>query len=66
MDYLSVGAYESDDGTIAHQALLGAGTCIAEGLNLTQVKAGDCEFICLPLRIENGDGSPVRALLRMV
>lgn len=46
-----------------HHRLLGRGTLILEGLCLGEVPAGSYRLRCLPLRIEGGDGSPVRALL---
>jgi arylformamidase len=63
VDYLSVGGY-TKDGKETHQALLGAGIWIIEGLNLSQVQPGTYELICLPLKIAGGDGAPARALLR--
>ncbi len=63
IDYLSVGGYERD-GNEVHRMLLGAGIWLIEGLNLAAVTPGDYELICLPLRYENGDGAPARAVLR--
>lgn len=63
VDYLSVAGYRENEGPV-HEALLGAGVWIAEGLDLSAVDAGAYELICLPLRIEGGDGAPARALLR--
>ena len=63
VDYLSVGAFEGD-GVETHQALLGAGIFLIEGLNLAQVEPGNYELICLPLRILDGDGAPARAIVR--
>ncbi len=37
---------------------------ILEGLNLEGVEAGHYELICLPMKIQGGDGAPARALLR--
>jgi arylformamidase len=62
VDYLSVeafGAYEHQ----VHQTLLQAGVVIVEGLNLSRVPAGRCHVICLPLKIEGGDGAPARVLV---
>ena len=50
--------------TGAHETLLGAGVAIPETIDLTQVEAGEYEFICLPLRIVGADGAPARAVLR--
>ena len=63
VDYLSVGGFHDDGGAI-HRALLGAGIWIIEGLDLSRARPGPHELICLPLRIEGGDGAPARALLR--
>jgi arylformamidase len=63
IDYLSVGGYVYD-GVETHQILLSAGIWLIEGLNLSAVKPGTYEFICLPLRILGADGAPARAILR--
>lgn len=47
-----------------HKALRRNGIAILEGLLLTDVPDGSYELIALPLKIEGGDGSPVRAILR--
>jgi arylformamidase len=64
VDYLSVGAFHGDTGPIVHRRLLEAGIWLVEGLNLGQVQPGAYELICLPLRIQDGDGSPARVVLR--
>lgn len=61
IDYLSVGAY--GDGIATHRALLSAGVWIIEGLDLSHVKPGEYDLICLPLKILDADGAPVRAVL---
>jgi kynurenine formamidase len=49
--------------TAVHQALLKAGVVIVEGLaNLTSLRQNEVTFIALPLKLEGGDGSPVRAI----
>ena len=63
VDYLSVGGFR-EDGPETHQALLGAGIWIIEGLNLSAVEPGDYELVCLPLRLIGAEGSPSRAILR--
>lgn len=63
VDYLSVGLFQGD-GVETHQALLGAGVWILEGLNLAAVPEGEYDLVCLPLRIAGCDGSPARAILR--
>jgi len=46
-----------------HQALLGAGIVVVEGLaNLEALQQDEVTFIALPLKLEGGDGSPVRAI----
>jgi arylformamidase len=58
IDYLSVGSPE------VHRILLGAGVVVIEGLNLAEVRPGQYELVCLPLKILGGDGAPARALLK--
>jgi arylformamidase len=65
VDYLSVGAFESD-GAETHRALLGAGIWVVEGLNLHHVQPGEYELVCLPLRMAGAEGAPARAALRRV
>ena len=64
-DYLSVGGFLKD-GVETHQALLEAGIWVIEGLDLSQVEPGEYELICLPLKVERGDGAPARAVLRAI
>ena len=52
------------DGIETHNALLGAGIWVIEGLNLGKIKPGKYELNCLPLKVLNSDGAPARALLR--
>ncbi|MCI4336544.1 MAG: cyclase family protein [Thermoplasmata archaeon] len=47
-----------------HRTLLQAGAVVLEGLRLAGISPGEYELVCLPLRIESGDGAPARALLR--
>src|SRR5579859_1367915 len=65
VDYLSVGGF-FQDGVETHQALLGAGIWVIEGLNLSNVAPGIVELVCLPLKIVGGDGAPSRAILRPI
>lgn len=46
--------------------LLKAGIWIIEGLNLSRVRPGTYDMLCLPLKIAAGDGAPARALLKPV
>jgi arylformamidase len=63
IDYLSVGAFKGD-GRETHQALLGAGVWILEGLDLSGVEAGEVDLVCLPIRLAGADGAPARAFVR--
>lgn len=63
IDALSVSGYREDPAE-THRLLLGAGIWILEGVCLRGVEAGEYELLCLPLRIEEADGAPARALLR--
>jgi arylformamidase len=51
-------------GLPAHQALFAHGMMNLEGLVLAHVKPGHYELVALPLRLEDADASPVRAVLR--
>lgn len=64
-DYLSIERFHSDTHYV-HRRLLEAGAVILEGVDLRDVRPGDYELICLPLRIEGGDGAPARAVLREI
>ncbi|MDO8578987.1 MAG: cyclase family protein, partial [Dehalococcoidales bacterium] len=63
VDYLSVGGYRTG-GSTQHKVLLIAGVCIVEGLNLSRIASGNYNLVCLPLRLENGDGAPARAIIK--
>lgn len=62
IDTPSVDPYE-DHAYTAHRALVAAGVMWLEGLVLAGVPPGRYDLAALPLRIEGGDGSPVRAVL---
>jgi arylformamidase len=49
-----------------HNALLRNNIAILEGLDLSHAPDGLYELVALPLKIQNGDGSPVRAALRPI
>ena len=52
-----------DEVTQVHRTLLAAGIVIVEGLtNLDALTREQVVFIALPLKIEGGDGTPVRAV----
>jgi len=63
IDYLSIEKFNFEEPT-THLTLLSNHVIIIEGLNLSEVAAGDYELICLPLKIRNGDGGPARVVLR--
>ena len=63
VDYLSVGGWQKD-GVECHRVLLGAEVWIIEGLDLSKVKPGAYDLVCLPLKILGSDGAPARAMLR--
>jgi arylformamidase len=65
VDYLSVGGFKRD-GSYVHKTLLQGGIWIIEGLDLSQVRPGRYDLICLPLKLDRGDGAPARAILRPV
>jgi arylformamidase len=64
-DYLSIEKFHSGHHR-THLTLLSKGVVIVEGLNLSDVPAGDYELICLPMKIADGagDGAPARVVLR--
>jgi arylformamidase len=65
VDALSVGSPEDPDKSEpdTHQILLGNEIWIIEGLNLTGVDPGNYNLICLPLKLKETEGSPVRAII---
>lgn len=63
VDYLSVGGYVHD-GQETHAALLGAGIWVIEGLDLSKVRPGPVDLVCLPLRLAGSEGAPARAIVR--
>ena len=62
IDYLSVDKY-GDDSLPVHRTLLESDILILEGIDLAAVPCGRYTLICLPLRIEGAEASPVRAVL---
>ena len=61
-DYLSIEQFKTPR-HVAHETLLGANIVIIEGLLLKGIKPGKYFLSALPLKIQNGNGSPVRAVL---
>jgi len=62
IDYLSIDGYESADHP-SHFVLLSESIVILEGLDLSDVPAGDYQLVALPLKLDGADGAPVRAVL---
>jgi len=62
IDYLSIKQRGSSDNR-AHTSLLEKNIPIVEGLNLKNVAAGEYELVCLPLKLKDVEGGPVRAIL---
>ena len=64
IDYLSIEPLEASTlGFPVHKALLGAGVVILEGVDLSEVEAGEYTLACFPIKITGSDGAPVRAVL---
>lgn len=63
VDYLSVSGYQKNEVSV-HKTLLGNGIWIIEGLRLAEAEAGYYELCCLPLKLQEGDGAPCRAILK--
>jgi len=63
IDYLSIEQVDSPTAWQTHVSLLGAGVVILEGLDLRAVPEGEYELVCLPLKLQDGDGAPARAVL---
>jgi arylformamidase len=65
LDYIAIGPYKDMESLgEVHMVLLNNGIWIIEQIDLSAVKAGQYELICLPLRIKEGDAAPSRAILR--
>ena len=62
VDYLSVQRFHDPEPT-THRILLGAGVVIVEGLDLSAVRPGTYQLLCLPLKLVGSDGAPARAVL---
>lgn len=64
VDYLGVERFDMvEQGAPTHHKLLEAGIVIVEGLNLSNVPAGEYMLLCLPIKIKDSDGAPCRAVL---
>ena len=62
IDYLSVESFGVSEPK-THRILLGAGVIAVEGLNLKNIAPGNYTLVALPLKIKDGDGGPLRAVL---
>ena len=62
IDYLSIAM--PNDNTEVHQKLLKNKICILEGLLLQEIEEGLYDFVCLPISIEQCDGSFARVIIR--
>jgi arylformamidase len=62
LDYISIERY-GDRSFPAHRQLMQSGALILEGIHLGDVSPGRYTLICLPLKIEGSEASPVRAVL---
>lgn len=62
IDYLSAEVFGASEPR-THRILLDAGVIIVEGLNLKEMASGNYTLACLPLKIQDGDGAPARAIL---
>lgn len=62
IDYITLDKYKAE-GYPAHNTLLSNNIPILEGIQLKAVPPGEYTLICLPLKINNGEASPVRAVL---
>jgi arylformamidase len=62
IDYLSIEPFGVREPEV-HRTLLENGIVILEGLNLSQVPEGRYQLICLPLKVQDGDGAPARVVL---
>lgn len=63
IDYFSIEAFRAP-GHPVHRELCGQDVILLEGVDLRRIEPGWYELIALPLAIEDGDGSPCRAVLR--
>ncbi|MFC2015581.1 cyclase family protein [Chloroflexota bacterium] len=61
VDYLSVGPFR--DTVRTHEVLLGGGIIAVEGLDLSVITPGPYYLVCLPLKIQGGEGAPARVVL---
>lgn len=66
VDYQSVDDFDTlmeEERSPVHDILLGNGCLVLEGTDLRQAAPGEYVLLALPLRLQQGEGSPVRAVL---
>lgn len=56
---------ETNNDFTVHKTLLSNNVLIVENIDLSRVIPGNYKLYCFPLKIENADGSPVRAVLEL-
>jgi len=61
IDYLSIAPFHDTIST--HKTFLNAGVIVVEGLDLSSIESGNYHMICLPLKLEDGEGAPARVVL---
>lgn len=62
IDYITIEKY-GEEAFPSHRKILGNNILILEGIDLKEVPQGRYTLICLPLKIKDGEASPVRAIL---
>ena len=63
IDYLTIEAFNSSDNQV-HKLLLRNNITILEGLDLSKIKSGIYNLICMPLKIEGCEAAPARVVLQ--
>lgn len=61
-DFLGI-EKRGNPGHPVHKMLLSNGIVIVEGLDLSEIKEGAYDIVCLPLKVVGADGSPARVVL---
>jgi len=65
IDYLSIELF-GEKGHQTHKILLGNEVIVVEGLNLIEIKQGNYNLICLPIKLAGVEGAPARVILEEV
>ncbi len=60
----ALGIERAQPGHPTHDTLLGANIIILEGIDLSEISPGAYELWCVPMKIDNVEALPVRALLK--